>query len=150
MSKDRSRRPTKVRTSTAAGGVVTRGAGDELEVVLTGRTSDGTWVFPKGTPDAGESIEETALREVREETGLDVSIVTPIGVTDYWFAVPGERVHKFVHFFLMRADGGDVSLHDQEYDDVRWVSAGDARRMLSYATYREMLDRAIDAARAAA
>ena len=61
----RSRRPTKVRTSTAAGGVVTRGAGDELEVVLTGRTSDGTWVFPKGTPDAGESIEETALREVQ-------------------------------------------------------------------------------------
>jgi len=79
-----------------------------------------------------------------------VSIVTPIGVTDYWFAVPGERVHKFVHFFLMRADGGDVSLHDQEYDDVRWVTAGDARHMLSYATYREMLDRAIEAARAAA
>ena len=139
-----------MRTTTAAGGVVTRGAGDDLEVVLTGRTSDGTWVFPKGTPDEGESIEETAIREVREETGLDVSIVTPIGVTDYWFAVPGERVHKFVHFFLMRADGGDVSLHDQEYDDVRWVAAGDARHMLSYATYREMLDRAIEAARAAA
>jgi NADH pyrophosphatase NudC (nudix superfamily) len=59
-------------------------------------------------------------------------------------------VHKFVHFFLMRADGGDVSLHDHEYDDVRWVTANDARRMLSYATYREMLDRAIDAVRAAA
>ena len=150
MAGTRQRRPTRVRTATAAGGVVTRGAGDDLEVVLTGRTSDGTWVFPKGTPDAGESIEETALREVREETGLDVSIVMPIGVTDYWFAVPGERVHKFVHFFLMRADGGDVSLHDQEYDDVRWVAVGDARHMLSYATYREMLDRAIEAARAAA
>ena len=48
---DRSRRPTRVRTTTAAGGVVTRGAGDDLEVVLNGRTSDGTWVFPKGTPD---------------------------------------------------------------------------------------------------
>src|SRR5213592_2456359 len=90
MSAERSRRPTKVRTTTAAGGVVTRGAGDDLEVVLTGRTSDGTWVFPKGTPEVGESI---------EETGLDVSIVAPIGVTDYWFAVPGERVLKFVHFF---------------------------------------------------
>ena len=63
MPTDR-RRPTRVRTTTAAGGVVARGAGDELEVVLNGRTSDGTWVFPKGTPDAGESIEETALREV--------------------------------------------------------------------------------------
>ena len=150
MPPGRSRRPTRVRTATAAGGVVMRGVGDEAEVVLTGRTSDRTWVFPKGTPDAGESIEETAIREVREETGLDVSIVAPIGVTEYWFAVPGERVHKFVHFFLMRAEGGDVSRHDHEYDDVRWVPARDARRMLSYQTYREMLDRAIEAARPAA
>jgi len=127
-----------------------RGVGDEAEVVLTGRTSDRTWVFPKGTPDPGESTEETALREVREETGLDVGIVAPIGVIEYWFAVPGERVHKFVHFFLMRADGGDVSLHDHEYDDVRWVPVREARRMLSYETYREILDRAIEAARAAA
>jgi 8-oxo-dGTP pyrophosphatase MutT (NUDIX family) len=150
MPAARSRRPTKVRTTTAAGGVVMRGTGDDAEVVLTGRTSDGTWVFPKGTPDPGETIEETALREVREETGLDAAIVAPIGVTDYWFAVPGERVHKFVHFFLMRPLGGDLSRHDQEYDDVRWVPVREARRMLSYETYREVLDRAIDAARAAA
>jgi 8-oxo-dGTP pyrophosphatase MutT (NUDIX family) len=139
-----------VRTTTAAGGVVLRGAGEDAEVVLTGRTRDGTWVLPKGTPDADESVEETALREVREETGLDVSIIGPIGVTDYWFAVPGERVHKFVHFFLMRAVGGDLSRHDHEYDDVRWVPARDARPMLSYETYREILDRALEAARAAA
>lgn len=150
MPPARSRRPARVRTATAAGGVVLRGAGDEAEVVIAGRTSDGTWVFPKGTPDAGETIEETALREVREETGLDVSIVAPVGVVDYWFAVPGERVHKFVHFFLMRADGGDVSRHDREYDDVRWVPVPDARRMLSFETYREILERALAAARAAA
>src|SRR6266511_4364616 len=142
MPTTRSRRPTRIRTATAAG--------DEAEVVLTGRTSDRTWVFPKGTPDPGESTEETALREVREETGLDVGIVAPIGVIEYWFAVPGERVHKFVHFFLMRADGGDVSLHDHKYDDVRWVPVREADRMLSYETYREILDRAIEAARAAA
>ncbi|HEV8671132.1 MAG TPA: NUDIX hydrolase [Candidatus Limnocylindria bacterium] len=150
MPTARPRRPARVRTASAAGGVVMRGAGDDAEVVLAGRTSDGTWVFPKGTPDPGESIEETALREVREETGLDVSIVVPIGVVDYWFAVPGERVHKFVHFFLMRAVGGDVSRHDREYDDVRWVAVRDARRTLSFETYREILDRAIEASRAAA
>src|SRR5438093_8779585 len=143
MPMSHARRPTTVRTATAAGGVVMRGAGDDAEVVLTGRTSDGTWVFPKGTPDAGESIEETALREVREETGLDVSIVAPIGVTDYWFAVPGERVHKFVHFFLMRPEGGDVSRHDHEHDDVRWVPAGDARLLLSYQPYRAVAERAM-------
>jgi 8-oxo-dGTP pyrophosphatase MutT (NUDIX family) len=126
-----------------------RRAGDDLEVVLAGRDSDRTWVFPKGTPDKGETIEETALREVREESGLDVEIVRPIGVLDYWFAVPGERVHKFVHFFLMHARGGDVSRHDHEYDQVRWVPVSEARRLLTYDTYREMLDRAVDAERAA-
>ncbi len=68
MPTTRARRPSRVRTATAAGGVVMRGAGDELEVVLAGRDSDRTWVFPKGTPDKGETIEETALREVREES----------------------------------------------------------------------------------
>ncbi len=147
MASTRARRPSRVRTATAAGGVVLRGSGDVAEVVLAGRDSDRTWVFPKGTPDPGETIEETALREVREETGLEVEIVRPIGVIDYWFAVPGERVHKLVHFFLMRARGGDVSLHDHEYDDVRWVPVTDARRLLTYDTYREMLDRAVEAAR---
>ena len=74
--------------------------------------------------------------------------MSPIGVIDYWFAVPKERVHKFVHFFLMRAKGGDVSLHDHEYDHVRWVAVAEARSLLTYDTYREILDRAIEAIRA--
>ncbi len=150
MPTTRARRTARVRDAMAAGGVVLRGAGDALEVIIAGRESDRTWVFPKGTPDGGETIEETALREVREESGLDVDIVRPIGTIDYWFAVPGERVHKIVHFFLMRSSGGDTSRHDHEYDDVRWVTVADARRMLTYDTYRDMLDRAIDAAREAA
>lgn len=150
MPTTRARRPSQARTAMAAGGVVVRGSGDELEVVVAGRASDRTWVFPKGTPDPGETIEETALREVREETGLDVAIVRSLGTIEYWFAVPGERVHKIVHFFLMRATGGDVARHDHEYDDVRWVGVDDARRMLTYDTYRHMLDRAIEALREAA
>ena len=150
MATTRARRGSRVRDAIAAGGVVMRGTGDQIEVVIAGRDSDRTWVFPKGTPDRGETIEETALREVREESGLDVEIIRPIGTIDYWFAVPGERVHKIVHFFLMRPSGGDVSLHDHEYDEVRWVSAADARRMLTYETYRDMLERAIAAAREAA
>ena len=150
MPSIRSRRPSRVRTAIAAGGVVMRRRNDDWEVVLAGRQSDGTWVFPKGTPDKGESIEETAEREVREETGLDVRILRPLGQTDYWFAAPGERVHKFVHFFLMEPTGGDLSAHDHEYDEVRWVPLAEARRMLSFDTYREVLDRAVAAAREAA
>ncbi|MFN2520873.1 MAG: NUDIX hydrolase [Candidatus Limnocylindria bacterium] len=141
----RSRRMGRVRSAIAAGGVVFRGGLDALEVALAGRRSDGSWVFPKGTPDGDESIEETALREVEEETGLKVRITAPLGTMEYWFAAAGERVHKFVHFYLMEPVGGDVSLHDHEYDEVRWVPVAEARRMLSFDTYREVLDRALAA-----
>ncbi|MBI2773723.1 MAG: NUDIX hydrolase [Chloroflexi bacterium] len=117
------------------------------EVVLAGR--EGMWVLPKGTPDANESIEETATREVREETGLDVRIVRPLGTIEYWFALPRRRVHKTVHFFLMEATGGETSRHDHEYEEVRWVPVEQARGLLSFDTYREMLDRALAEAAAA-
>ena len=149
MPSTRARRPSRVRNAIAAGGVVLRERDGKREVVLTGRHSDGTWVFPKGTPDKGEEIEETAVREVQEETGLNVRIVRPIGTTDYWFAAPGERVHKFVHFFLMEPTGGDVSEHDHEYDEVRWVAEDEARRLLSFDTNRDILERALAAAEAA-
>lgn len=134
-----------VRDAVAAGGVVVREQTGALEVAVAGRKSDGTWVFPKGTPDRGESIEETAVREVAEETGLRVRVLAPIGTTEYWFASRGVRFHKRVHFFLMEAVGGDVADHDFEYDEVRWVSVDEARQMLSYDNYRDLLDRAVAA-----
>lgn len=139
----RARRPMRVRTAAAAGGVVLRASEHGREVLLVGRTGDGSWVFPKGTPSPGETTQETALREVREETGLVVRILRPLGDMEYWFAAGGERVHKLVTFFLMEAVGGDLSLHDHEYDLVRWVTVSDARRMLTFDTYRDVLDRAI-------
>lgn len=133
-----------VRDAVAAGGVVVRGREGQLEVAIAGRALDNTWVFPKGTPDAEETIAETALREVAEETGLAVRILAPIGTTDYWFASRGVRFHKVVHFFLMEATGGDVAAHDHEYDEVRWVGADEARRLLSYDNYRDVLQRALE------
>ena len=135
------RRGSRVREAVAAGGVVIRRGERGPEVVLAGR--EGMWVLPKGTPDADERMEDTATREVREETGLDVRIVRPIGQIEYWFALPRKRVHKIVHFYLMEALGGDTSRHDHEYDEVRWVHVDEARRMLTFDTYREMLERAL-------
>ena len=143
MPHPRARRPMRARTAAAAGGVVLRAAEHGWEVLLVGRTNDSSWVFPKGTPSSGETREDTARREVREETGLDVRIVRPLGDMEYWFAAGGERVHKLVTFFLMEATGGDISRHDHEYDLVRWVTVGEARRMLTFDTYREILDRAM-------
>jgi ADP-ribose pyrophosphatase YjhB (NUDIX family) len=130
-----------MRDAVAAGGVVIREGERGQEVVLAGR--EGMWVLPKGTPDRDERIEETATREVREETGLEVRIVRALGTIEYWFALPRQRVHKTVHFFLMEALGGDMSRHDHEYAEVRWVPVAEARRLLSFDTYREMLDRAL-------
>lgn len=135
----------RVRSAVAAGGVVYRYGVDGLEVALAGRRSDGTWVFPKGQPDGDETLVETALREVREETGLQVRAISPLGQVEYWFAAGPERVRKAVHFYLMEPTGGDTSLHDHEYDEVRWVPVGEARRMLTFDTYREVLDRALAA-----
>lgn len=105
-----------------------------VEVVICGRTTPAIWGLPKGTPEQSETREETALREVNEETGLEISIERYIGSIEYWFNLPndGVRCRKNVHYYLMNPTGGDVSLHDHEFDYVRWLSAEDAVRMLTY------------------
>ena len=98
-----------------------------------------TWTLPKGTPDPGESVEETALREVGEETGLEVRILEPLPSIEYAFVQDGTRIHKTVHYFLMEPVGGDLSRHDAEFERVRWVPFDDAAGLLSFATERELV-----------
>jgi 8-oxo-dGTP pyrophosphatase MutT (NUDIX family) len=104
------------------------------------RGRDGvTWTLPKGTPDAGETIEETALREVGEETGLKVRIVAPLPSIEYEFVQDRRRIHKTVHYFLMEPTGGDLSRHDAEFERVRWVAFDDAPGLLSFPTERQLV-----------
>ncbi|MSQ36085.1 MAG: NUDIX hydrolase [Dehalococcoidia bacterium] len=133
-----------VRAATSAGGVVYRRRGARVEVVLVGRAAQRLWALPKGTPESAESIEQTALREVREETGLEVAIAQRIGSVRYWFALPqeGVRVRKVVHHFLMQPVGGDLTLHDGEYDLVTWIDIREATARMSYANERSIVERA--------
>ena len=132
-----------VKDAVSAGGVVwRRSAAGAIEVVLCGRTEEKLWGLPKGTPDDGEAIEETALREVREETGLEVALGEPIGSIEYWFTAAGVRYHKQVHHWLMSPTGGDVSQHDHEFDAVGWFPLAEARKKLSYVNARRILDMA--------
>lgn len=131
----------------SAGGVVYREMGGGVEVVLCGRNAAATWSLPKGTPDPGERVEATALREVREETGLAVEIEQPLGHIEYWFHAPerGARCHKRVYFFLMRAVGGSTADHDEEFDAVEWFAPERAAALLTYENEADVLRRALAA-----
>src|SRR5258708_39453857 len=96
-TRDRARSPLPQRRSTAAGGVVLRHGDHGAGVALLGRVNDGSWVFPKGTPTAGESLEGTAIRQGREGTGLDVRIVRPLGEMTYRFAAVREPGYTVGH-----------------------------------------------------
>lgn len=140
---DQAKRRLPSARATSAGGVVVRrsDAGTELVLGRRRRERDGaTWSLPKGTPNADETIEQAALREVEEETGLQVRIVAPIGPIEYYFVQSGTRIHKTVHYYLMEAVGGDLGLHDHEFDEVRWVSRGDARQIMTFPTEREVVE----------
>jgi 8-oxo-dGTP pyrophosphatase MutT (NUDIX family) len=107
------------------------------------RDRDGvTWSLPKGTPTRGESREQTAVREVAEETGLDVRITEPLESIEYTFVQHGTRIHKTVHYFLMEPTGGDLSRHDREFEQVRWIAFEDAPGLLTFETERAMVARA--------
>ena len=100
------------------------------------------WALPKGTPDSGETIEETALRETREETGLKVEIERPLRSIRYYFVRGSTRFHKTVHFFLMRPVGGALEDHDAEFDEVRWTDLEEALAILNHATERSVVEEA--------
>lgn len=133
----------KAARAESAGGVVYRIRDRTIEVVLVGRSQQGTWFLPKGTPVPGESREQTAIRETREETGLEVRIVEPIGSISYWFVAGRTRIHKTVYYYLMEPIGGDISRHDPEYDRVAWFPVDQALALLTYPNDADIVRRAV-------
>jgi 8-oxo-dGTP pyrophosphatase MutT (NUDIX family) len=137
----------ETRSEVSAGGVVYRRSGAGVEVILAARRTrrgDLVWGLPKGAIEDGEAAEDAAIREVREEAGLEAEIEAPLGDIRYFYVWEGVRVRKTVHFFLMRATGGDVSQHDREMEDVRWFPPAEAIRTAAYRGEREVLERAAE------
>jgi len=131
--------------------VVFRTGPDGPEVVLASRRTkrgDLAWGLPKGQVEPDERPEETAVREVREESGLDAEVERDLGEISYFYVWEGVRIRKRVRFFLMRATGGDVSRHDHEMEEVRWFPLDEAIHIASYTSEREVLEGAARALRA--
>jgi 8-oxo-dGTP pyrophosphatase MutT (NUDIX family) len=131
---------------TSAGGLVISGLDgprEFLRAALIGRTDRRgrlLWSLPKGHIEQGESAEETAMREVREETGIRGAVLASLGSIEYWFVTEGRRVHKTVHHYLMRALGGELSDSDIEVTEVAWVPLSELESKLAYADERKLAE----------
>jgi 8-oxo-dGTP pyrophosphatase MutT (NUDIX family) len=126
----------------SAGGVVVRQMEGRPFVAVV-RVRDETLALPKGHPDDGESPAAAALREVREETGVEAELVERLGDIRYWYSRQGERVMKMVTFFLLRYRSGSVADHDHEVEEALWIPLEEAPGRLAYKGEREMAESAL-------
>ena len=140
---------TVTKTQVSAGGVAFRRRTDGcVEVALISVGEGARWQLPKGLVGRGEETELAALREVREETGLETELIAHVETVEYWYASNerGRRVrfHKFVHFYLLRYIKGSVADHDHEVNEARWFEIGEAATRLAFANEKRVLERATE------
>jgi 8-oxo-dGTP pyrophosphatase MutT (NUDIX family) len=146
QGKNRRARPPRLRTvhETSAGGLVIDRIDSppaEQSAALIGRIDRRgrmLWSLPKGHIEQGETAEQTAIREVAEETGIQGSVLAALGSIDYWFVTEGRRVHKTVHHYLLRFTGGELSDEDVEVSEVAWVPLPELPARLAYADERRL------------
>ena len=131
-----------------------RSIGDRPHVAaIRPRGKPGIWALPKGKIDPGESAAEAAVRKVREETGVEGSLVEKLGDVRYmyiatWEGARGEKISKVVSFFLLTAGAGRIGEIDEamrvEVDEARWIPLDEAQRLLTHKGERAMVAKAIE------
>lgn len=135
---------SKVKHQVSSGGVIFRPNNGRIEIGLIALRGGRIWALPKGRLEAGETLEQAACREVMEETGLIGEVVRRIGEISYWFYAKeeGVKIHKTVHFFLLRHVSGETSNDSTEVDEARWWPLDEALKVLTYKSERETVERA--------
>ncbi len=125
----------------SAGGIVYKKEKDEISILVSQHSQHHGWVFPKGLIGdhvEEENKEETALREVKEETGTDGEIIKALTPVTYWFVLEGEKVRKTVYYFLMEYIGGDIAKHDHEMEAVVWLPKEKVEERLTYKSDKQV------------
>lgn len=129
----------------SAGGVVYKKIGRQTQVLLCQHSGHHGWVFPKGLIGdriKGEKKEETALREVQEETGVVGKIIQPLSPITYWYVWEGEKRKKTVYYFLMEYVSGDITKHDWEMEAVEWLPVEEVKERLTYPSDKKVWEEA--------
>ena len=122
----------------SAGGIVFKNS----HVLLTKHSQNKHWSFPKGLTD-GQTLEEAALREVKEEGGVEAEIVGKVGYNKYIYTLNGEKIFKVVTYFLMKYKSGDPKDHDWEVEEAGWYEVDEALKQLTFSQDRELLKKAL-------
>lgn len=136
----------KAEIQRSAGGVIYQERGGEMWVALVATKQGKVWGLPKGLIEKGEKPLETALREAKEESGLEAEPTADLGYIEYWYRDSETKVlyHKFVHYYLLSHVAGDVREHDWEVDDARWFPIEEAMERASYENERGVLVKAME------
>lgn len=137
----------KTRKHTSAGGVIYKANESGFQVILISHHNQKgrlIWCLPKGSIEQGESLQETAVREVREETGASGRLLDKIGQIQYWFYSKEEetKIFKTVHFYLLEYLEGNEKDHDSEVDEARWVALEEGLQMLTHNSERAIMEKA--------
>jgi len=137
-------RPGRIKRQVSSGGVIFRKNNASIEVTLIAVKGGRVWCLPKGIIDKGENSEETAVREVAEETGLTGKVIERLGEISYWYYVREEnaKCRKTVYFFLLEYESGDVSDHDFEVNEAVWFPIDEAIQKATYKSERGILEKA--------
>src|SRR5581483_189301 len=128
----------------SAGGIVFKKNGEELEILVCQHSQHNEWVFPKGIigdKKKGKKKEDTAIREVEEETGVKGEIIKPVEPISYWYVFEGVKIKKTVYYFIMKAVGGDITKHDMEMENVEWLPKDKVLERLTYKSDKEIWEK---------
>jgi len=125
----------------SAGGIVFNNNG---RVLLTKHSQNKHWSFPKGLIDPGQTPEQAAVREVKEEGGVEAEILERLGYNKYVYTLNGEKIFKIVTYFLMKYISGDPKDHDWEVSEANWYTPTDALKQLTFSQDKQLLKKALE------